>query len=536
MSLRISTDATAARWAQPGTMLSAAAAPAPPYSPDSLAAYSALLHANGSQQVGTLWEGGSDGCVVSGHDGAGIWVAFFQECQQCLCGQGPSCAIWLSWTPIPPRLKTTDDERGVTGPSCESHGIHCIAGRGAIRDSSLGLTEALWVGPEDRGVYIGSPSVWRTEAGPVLATHDFFGAANQDSTLNSTVQVLIELSGRGDAGVWQHTGNVSGICASPSPLLLLDLALLRTTKPGTAKALKLCARTVADWANIFAHPLAPEQLFLLGVSSGAPHARRNIVISRSRDMGSSWSAPATLFEATAESGSYHCAPTPSLVAADGRIYRAFEATEPGPGHKGLAALVISTVAPVTKETDLTDPAVWRRSTSVVPDVESQASLESLGWDKSAPWTWEEGNAVEMANGSVANIIRIDGQTNSSGTHNRAAVLRLDKAGAELTFDRMIEFPACSSKFTIRRDPSSGLFITLSTDVTASAVAQDTVFARNHLVLAVSANLYDWSTCSTLLMDDTGLTAVDSARYTGVSSPTLPPGLWPLADTHATDCI
>ena len=115
---------------------------------------------------------------------------------------------------------------GWSGPSCESHGIHCIAGRGAIRDSSLGLTEALWVGPEARGVYIGSPSVWRTDAGPVLATHDFFGGANQDSTLNSTVQVLIELSGRGDAGVWQHTGNVSGICASPSPLLLLDLSIV----------------------------------------------------------------------------------------------------------------------------------------------------------------------------------------------------------------------------------------------------------------------------------------------------------------------
>ena len=101
---------------------------------------------------------------------------------------------------------------------------------------------------------------------------------------------------------------------------------------------------------------------------------------------------------------------------------------------------------------------------------------------------------------------------------------------------MIEFPACSSKFTIRRDPSSGLFITLSTDVTASAVAQNTVFARNHLVLAVSANLYDWSTCSTLLMDDTGLTAVDSARYTGVSSPILPRrGLKPSL-THATDCL
>ena len=113
-----------------------------------------------------------------------------------------------------------------------------------------------------------------------------------------------------------------------------------------------------------------------------------------------------------------------------------------------------------------------------------------------------------------NVIRIDGQTNDTGTYNRAAVLRLDKTGKQLTFDRMIKFPSCSSKFVIRRHVASGLFFTLSTDVTARAVAQGTVYARNHLVLAVSANLYDWETCSTLLMDDTGFTSVDSARYTG----------------------
>ena len=40
------------------------------------------------------------------------------------------------------------------GPSCESMGIHCDSGRGLIRDSTLGLTEVVWVGPEPRGVYV----------------------------------------------------------------------------------------------------------------------------------------------------------------------------------------------------------------------------------------------------------------------------------------------------------------------------------------------------------------------------------------------
>ena len=47
------------------------------------------------------------------------------------------------------------------------------------------------------------------------------------------------------------------------------------------------------------------------------------------------------------------------------------------------------------------------------------------------------------------------------------------------------------------------YLTLSTDATPSAIAQDTVFARNHLVLAASADLYHWDTCYVVLMDDTG---------------------------------
>lgn len=34
------------------------------------------------------------------------------------------------------------------------------------------------------------------------------------------------------------------------------------------------------------------------------------------------------------------------------------------------------------------------------------------------------------------------------------------------------------------------------------------------MLAISADIYAWNTCAVLLMDDTGLSALDSARYTG----------------------
>lgn len=41
-----------------------------------------------------------------------------------------------------------------------------------------------------------------------------------------------------------------------------------------------------------------------------------------------------------------------------------------------------------------------------------------------------------------------------------------------------------------------------------------MYARNHLVLATSKDLYNWTICETILDDDTGLPDADSARFTG----------------------
>lgn len=67
--------------------------------------------------------------------------------------------------------------------------VNTCSGRGLIEDSTLGLTEVVWVGPETAHVYVGSPSILKI---PMpggddrwLTSHDFFGV----STLNATVQV-----------------------------------------------------------------------------------------------------------------------------------------------------------------------------------------------------------------------------------------------------------------------------------------------------------------------------------------------------------
>ncbi len=80
MTLRVSLDASARSWGQPGMLLSAAAAPAPPWQFASLGAYSELMSVSHSGAtlgtIGTVWEGGHAGC------------------------DGPSCAIYVSWSDV----------------------------------------------------------------------------------------------------------------------------------------------------------------------------------------------------------------------------------------------------------------------------------------------------------------------------------------------------------------------------------------------------------------------------------------------------
>jgi hypothetical protein len=305
-------------------------------------------------------------------------------------------------------------------------------------------------------------------SGQVITSHDFFGA----STVADTVQVLIDQSGRGDGGAkWSYAGNVSGMY----------------------------------WANLFNHPeqSRSSELYLLGVSSGDAAKIRHITISRSDDLGVTWTTPSILFESNT-SRIYHCAPTPTLHASDGRLYRAFETDA-----RDSSALIISTMNSVNADTDLLSPSSWRMS----PFVTLNASMIPPNWGEKSRFGWQEGNAVQW-NETMYDILRIDGQTNI--THNKAAVLRMDMATMSFEFDRMIDFPATSSKFVIRKDPLSKSFLSLSTDVIPLAVKIGTVGARNHLSLVVSHpdSLYEWEACRVLLVDDTGFAPVDSARFTG----------------------
>lgn len=101
-------------------------------------------------------------------------------------------------------------------------------------------------------------------------------------------------------------------------------------------------------------------------------------------------------------------------------------------------------------------------------------------------------------------------------HNVAGLTRL--VGNNLVFETYVSGPFGTSKFVVRQHNGSGAYYALSTDVTPEAAAAGLIGARNHLVLATSADLRVWRTCTTVLEDDTGFVANDSVKYTGFEYP------------------
>eukprot|EP00052_Salpingoeca_macrocollata_P030064 m.312665 g.312665 ORF g.312665 m.312665 type:complete len:386 (+) comp23048_c0_seq36:3911-5068(+) len=319
-------------------------------------------------------------------------------------------------------------------------------------DSTLNMTEIVWIGPESRHLYVGSPSIVRVPSNNMLlASHDFFGASTEDFT--------VPVYSSSDEGqTWQFFSNASGLY----------------------------------WAELFVYQ---NDVYLSGVDGGDASKSRNIVISKLDSLATkTWSKPAVLFRGN-DSCAFHCAPTPILFAQN-KVFRAFETSSPYPAVMTWADM----------GADLMQASSWHISTVLT----FNQSWVPAAWG-GTQFEWQEGNAVEGPNGEIFDILRIDKQTTTA--YNKAALTQLDPSTGVLSFKQFVDFPACSSKFMIRRAPNK-MYYTLSTDVTAENVKLNLVYARNHLVLAASADLIHWKTCTTLLYDDTGFDATDSARFTG----------------------
>ena len=332
-------------------------------------------------------------------------------------------------------------------------------GGGQLRNTLNNLTELAWLGPECLGVFVGSPSVINLGGGHLVASHDYFGA----TSFNRTVRLLHSVDGGSN---WLPLGTAAG----------------------------------QYWANLFARP-GDAALYLLGNSGDDRSKVRDVVLSRSTDGGATWSAGHTLFK-----GWYATAPTPTVLAADGRLYRAME----GPDSKYKALLLWADA----DADDLTLASAWHASNAV----SCERSFYPRAWrNLSTPLVWQEGNAVEAPDGTIALLLRVNGQT--AAVRNVAGLLRFDRATSELAFDRFVSGPFSESKFAVKRDPAAAggaaVYYAVSNNVTDQNAKAGLVWARNNQVLSTSRDLISWHVCARLLADDTGFHTLEaSANYTG----------------------
>lgn len=220
------------------------------------------------------------------------------------------------------------------------------------------------------------------------------------------------------------------------------------------------------WSNLFVHRGA---LYLMGTT----HEYGRIVIRRSADGGRTWTPPSYL---TSEPN-YHTAPVP-VVVYQGRIWRAFEFHPPGPWGF-FQAFAIS--AP--EKADLLDAKSW----TLTPRLPFPAGAP-------AGKHWLEGNIVLGPHKQLLDILRVDNV-------EKIAFTRVSPAG--LRFERMVDFPGGAKKFTIRYDPKTKLYWSLSNPAPGAA---NPASVRNTLALVSSADLQHWETRRTVL------THPDSARH------------------------
>ena len=313
--------------------------------------------------------------------------------------------------------------------------------------------------------YLGSPSLARLPDGALVASHDYFGKGcprNHEAEEGLTSIYRSE----DDGATWENVTHVMN----------------------------------SFWPNLFVHRNA---LYLFGTSQ----QYGSIVIRKSEDGGFTWTHPADggtglLFKGGPyrEAPNYHCAPMP-VVEHGGRLYRAFEDCDPCEWGTGFKALVVSSAA----DGDLLNASSWTMSGKLAFD----PAWIPADWKKPTRPGWLEGNVVVAPDGSLADVLRF----NSEPQVDKAALVRMDKAGTKLSFDPasgFLDFPGGMTKFSIRRDPSTGLYLTISNNNTDPS----SCWQRNVLALNVSEDLIHWRLATTLLTDESGLPWEASIKLTG----------------------
>jgi hypothetical protein len=142
-------------------------------------------------------------------------------------------------------------------------------------------------------------------------------------------------------------------------------------------------------------------------------------------------------------------------------------------------------APV--EADLLSAANWSCSNYLSSDSK---------WLRGNFGGWLEGNAVVTPGGEIVDILRVNGPLG-----RLAAVVRISSDGRKTNFNPQtdfIDFPGGSKKFTIRHDPQSNRYWSLTNYVLPADRDLSPAGARNTLALIESPDLHSWTVRCVLL--------------------------------------
>lgn len=171
------------------------------------------------------------------------------------------------------------------------------------------------------------------------------------------------------------------------------------------------------------------------------------------------------------------------------------------------------------QTDLLQEGNWRLSNSLNDVTDKAWFFEETGADTADDFWLLEGNIVAGVDGKLYDILRIESQPNNG----YAALLELSEDGKRLTREvntnGMVELPTSVSKFCVKYDEATGLYLTLCNYPTLptpipSLGIHPLAGQRNILCLAASPDLIHWKVLDVLLCDREVMNGAASARAHG----------------------
>ena len=325
--------------------------------------------------------------------------------------------------------------------------------------------------PERSKSYIGSPSLVRLPDGALLASHDYFGCLFTLENENGLTSIY---RSEDNGQTWLNITHIIN----------------------------------AYWGTMIS---LPDAVYHIGVTRDYG----DIVVRRSTDGGFTWSTPVDEKSGVIVRGTppgeprhFRIETSGTELVHEGRIYKAYDVHPIEPGRSTWSPGLFETgimSAPIGK--DLLDASNWTLSNRVRFDAEKYGDPGVAQPGDG----WLEGSPVPGPGGRIYDLIRMHLRQ-----PNKVGILALDDEGRKLSFDYrdgIIDFVGGASRFTVRKDPVTGLYVTFSNPVDVSPEGKPLTH-RNVLALAVSPDLRQWRRVRDVLTDDTGMEAEYSRLLTG----------------------